>query len=121
MITEEENIIIIDEPPKDEFGDNIIVENPTLHLNMRKYKVGHIIYVKIPEDIYDLVKHRYTCSCGKFINEYYKLKAIKTPKGSHSKKEWRYYGYPRVYCHCKCGKKFGEHITAEERLIIKRK
>ena len=29
-------------------------------------------------------------------------------------KEWIYHGYPEIYCHCNCGKKWGEHCDGIE-------
>lgn len=88
-----------------------IIRSPIQGLDATEYKLGHIIKGTKKE-----------CSCGKTIQEYYKVekivkprtkkemrteqKAKKTPKFT---KGWINYGYPQIYCHCNCGLNWGKH------------
>jgi len=68
---------------------------------------------------YNITKHK--CICGKIIDEWdyfvrtkkeikKKNKKSYRPPRFHFVKEKRHFGYPEAYCHCNCGKKWGEHF-----------
>ena len=98
------------------------IGNPTVDINPKKYKIGF----RINSDIYK-------CYCGKTIQEYYDIELVKHEKTDDKGKavykkdkfgnkklvktkfkEWIYHGYPEIYCHCNCGKKWGEHCDGIE-------
>lgn len=92
------------------------IQNPTIGLSPENYPIGYVMSGGTG-----------ICSCGAKIDEYYKVfqynrKVIENKKQKidengkkmfHLVKEWKHFGYPEIYCHCQCGKKWGEHYIKE--------
>jgi hypothetical protein len=80
--------------------------NPTLKLNPNDYELGFRINGDID-----------TCACGKEIQCYYTISEVvartKEEGGYVSKKKrrfWEHHAYPEIHCHCRCGKRWAEHL-----------
>ncbi len=66
--------------------------------------------LKILRDKIDLIKTR--CVCGAEVEEWYtEVQGTKEDKdGIPQKHIYKIrHGYPETHCHCRCGKKWGEH------------
>lgn len=90
--------------------------SPVLGLNPEEYPIGHKVY-----DVFE------NCVCGKKIKPYFKIIKVMSPVKDENKeivykdgkmltkeaKRWHRVGYPELFCHCNCGKKFKEHYHSE--------